>query len=85
MMLAGEMVSPKRALGKLDRYFSDNDPAREFVVLLVDELDYMVRQPTSPPSTASPSVKCDPHYQVIPQVLRVLYTAFLVLILRVVQ
>lgn len=78
MMLAGEMVSPKRALGKLDRYFSDNDPAREFVVLLVDELDYMVRHPPPPPSTASLSVKGDPHYQIAPQVLRVLHTVLLV-------
>lgn len=42
MSLAGENASPKRALSKLNRYFSSSDPAREFVVLLVDELDYMV-------------------------------------------
>lgn len=42
MMLSGEMAFPKKALSKLDRYFSDSDPSREFVVLLVDELDYMV-------------------------------------------
>eukprot|EP00904_Undaria_pinnatifida_P005474 jgi/Undpi1/2056/HiC_scaffold_12.g05442.m1 len=41
MSLSGEMVPPKRALSKLDRYFSASDPSRHFVVLLVDELDYM--------------------------------------------
>lgn len=44
MALSGEMLSPKRALYKLEKYFSRGDPSREFVVLLVDELDYMVRQ-----------------------------------------
>ena len=44
MSLSGEMVPPKRALSKLDRYFSASDPSRHFVVLLVDELDYMVRE-----------------------------------------
>lgn len=38
------MIPPKRALVKLDRYFTINDPSRDFVVLLVDELDYMVRE-----------------------------------------
>lgn len=42
MALEGEMLSPKRALSKLEHYFSDSDPDRQFVVLLVDELDYMV-------------------------------------------
>ncbi|CAB1101631.1 unnamed protein product [Ectocarpus sp. CCAP 1310/34] len=41
MALSGEMLSPKRALYKLEKYFSRGDPSREFVVLLVDELDYM--------------------------------------------
>eukprot|EP00752_Nemacystus_decipiens_P015924 g14231.t1 len=41
MALSGEMLSPKRALSRLERYFSKGDPSREFVVLLVDELDYM--------------------------------------------
>eukprot|EP00903_Cladosiphon_okamuranus_P021157 g19433.t1 len=41
MALSGEMLSPKRALSRLERHFSKGDPSREFVVLLVDELDYM--------------------------------------------
>ncbi|CAN0162790.1 unnamed protein product [Pylaiella littoralis] len=41
MSLSGEMASPRRALCRLEKYFSHGDPAREFVVLLVDELDYM--------------------------------------------
>ena len=44
MALSEEILQPKRALSKLDRYFSSSDPSREFIVLLVDELDYMVRR-----------------------------------------
>lgn len=44
MVLGGEMLSAKSALLKLDHYFMQNDPSRDFVVLLVDELDYMVRR-----------------------------------------
>lgn len=44
MALSGEMLSPKRALYRLEKYFSRGDPSREFVVLIVDELDYMVRE-----------------------------------------
>ena len=43
MALSEEILQPKRALSKLDRYFSSSDPSREFLVLVVDELDYMVR------------------------------------------
>lgn len=45
MALSGEMLSPKRALCRLEKHFSRGDPSREFVVLLVDELDYMVSPP----------------------------------------
>lgn len=43
LMLGGEILTPKRALLRLERYFSVADLSRDFVVLLVDELDYMVR------------------------------------------
>lgn len=52
MSLSGEALSPKRALSRLDRYFSQGDPSRDFVVLLVDELDYMVRHLCSANGTA---------------------------------
>lgn len=51
MALSGEMLSPKRALSRLERHFSKGDPSREFVVLLVDELDYMV-SPVAPSAPA---------------------------------
>lgn len=53
MALSGEMLSPKRALCRLERHFSRGDPSREFVVLLVDELDYMVSRPTRPLAPAA--------------------------------
>lgn len=52
MSLSGEALSPKRALSRLDRYFSQGDPSRDFVVLLVDELDYMVNHLCSANGTA---------------------------------